>query len=225
MTTFLLTTLYGAVFLVTAKLNEFARNNANRFREYLRLAVLVVGLSFFVAWSAGVLARYSAMSEQLLHFLTIFAVAAVWLLVDAWRQLFNLFSRPGDERSVVTALVELLVPLSIASIVVPSVNGQTANGLIKLAIFLACLGLFSFILTGFRRQLELLLPASWRRNWVHYSWAAFGGVMILVTVAMALSRAPILYADLAQWGGASEAAGKALIQLLLDADLIFRAFY
>ncbi|SFR42394.1 hypothetical protein SAMN05216203_0177 [Marinobacter daqiaonensis] len=225
MSTFLLSMLYGAVFLTSAKLNEFAKNNATWLREYIRLAVLVTGLSFFVAWSASVLARYSAMAEQLLHVFTLFVLAAVWLLIDYWRQLFTLFSKPGDERSVITAMLELVVPLSIASIVVPSVRGDMIYGLMKVLIFLVCLGLFSFILTGFRRQFAQLLPVSLRRNWVHYSWTVFGCLMIVVTLALAVSRAPALYGELAQWGGALEATGKALIGLLLHADLIFRAFY
>lgn len=222
---FLLSAVYGTVFLAFAKLHEFTRRNTRPLREYVRLALLIIVLSFFVVWGADKLARYSAMADHLLHFLTVFVVAAVWMLIDAWRQLFNLFSKPGDERSVITAVLEIALPLSIASIVMPSVNVQMNVGLAKLAVFLVCLGLFSFILTGFRRQLGQLLPVSWRKNWVHYSWRVFGVLMVFVTLALALSRAPIVYTQLAQWGGASEATGKALLGLLLHADLIFRAFY
>jgi hypothetical protein len=221
----LLSAVYGTVFLALAKLHEFTKGNANPLREYVRLATLIIVLAFFVAWGADKLARYSAMADHLLHFLTVFVVAAVWMLVDAWRQLFGLFSKSGDERSIFTALLEIALPLSIASIFVPSVNGRIDSGLAKLAVFLVCLGLFSFILTGFRRQLGRLLPVSWKKSWVYYSWSFFGVLMCLITLALALSRAPHVFAQLAQWGGVWEATGKMLLGLLLNTDLLFRAFY
>lgn len=172
----------ATVFISALTYNSVSGNNINK-REYWRIPVLFVPLTFFIAWSANILDRYSGQHDSLLTALIFFTIGAVFYASVFIRDLVSFFTRPGQHPSAFTAVPAIIFAAAVSERFMPNIYNNIFYGIFRMAAFIATYFIIDFFLAAFRNQINKYISRESKQTWVLTSWYGFGFVMALSLIS------------------------------------------